>query len=190
MYKNFSTPVSKRRSANYRWWRTVHLMTGFLAALWLLAVSATGVLINHQESLGLTEMDVSNRYLPSHYRDEFHPEATRLNVVLADLHSGRFFGPRGNLIGDAVAFMIFLSIGTGVYSFFLRRSTNSTQQSENGHSAGGEGELAEQRTARPPVKQELEVGNKTNVLASFESKASQKRVVDKTSTITGEHAIL
>ena len=120
MYRNSSTSATKRRSANYRWWRAFHLITGFLVALWLLAMSATGVLINHQEGLGLTEMDVSNRHLPAHYTDEFHPETTRLSVVLADLHSGRFFGATGKLISDAVALMVFLSIGTGVYSFFLR----------------------------------------------------------------------
>ena len=135
MYRNSSASATKRRSANYRWWRAVHLITGFLVALWLLAMSATGVLINHQESLGLTEMDVSNRHLPAHYSDEFHPQTTRLNVILADLHSGRFFGARGNLISDAVALMVFLSIGTGVYSFFLRRSASATQAVENGYAA-------------------------------------------------------
>ena len=184
MYRNSSASATKRRSANYRWWRAVHLITGFLVALWLLAMSATGVLINHQESLGLTEIDVSNRRLPTHYSDEFHPQTTRLNVILADLHSGRFFGARGNLISDAVALMVFLSIGTGVYSFFLRRSASATQPVENGYAAE-ERRKPEERLVDPiPIKPALEVIDKTAVLTPSESTAPQKRAVAQASAIT------
>ena len=184
MYRNSSASATKRPSAHYRWWRAVHLITGFLVALWLLAMSATGVLINHQESLGLTEIDVSNRRLPTHYSDEFHPQTTRLNVILADLHSGRFFGARGNLISDAVALMVFLSIGTGVYSFFLRRSASATQPVENGYAAE-ERRKPEERLVDPiPIKPALEVIDKTAVLTPSESTAPQKRAVAQASAIT------
>ncbi len=184
MYRNSSASATKRRSANYRWWRAVHLITGFLVALWLLAMSATGVLINHQESLGLTEMDVGNRHLPAHYSDEFHPETTRLSVILADLHSGRFFGARGNLISDAVALMVFISIGTGVYSFFLRRSASATQPVENGIAAEERREPGRRLGDPIPIKPALEVIDKTAVLTPSESTAPQKRAVAQASAIT------
>ena len=189
MYRNSSTSATKRRSTNYRWWRAVHLITGILVALWLLAMSATGVLINHQESLGLTEMDVSNRHLPAHYTDEFHPETTRLNVVLTDLHSGRFFGARGKLISDAVALMVILSIGTGVYSFFLRRSASSAQQVENGYAAEGRRKPEERLVTHIPIKPALEVIDKTAVLTPSESTAPQKRAVAQASAITSERPL-
>ncbi len=189
MYRNSSTSATKRRSANYRWWRAVHLITGFLVALWLLAMSATGVLINHQESLGLTEMDVGNRHLPAHYSDEFHPATTRLSVILADLHSGRFFGARGNLISDAVALMVFISIGTGVYSFFLRRSASSAQQVENGYAAEERRKPEERLVAHIPIKPALEVIDKTAVLTASESTTPQKRAVAQASAITSERPL-
>ena len=189
MYRNSSASATKRRSANYRWWRAVHLITGFLVALWLLAMSATGVLINHQESLGLTEIDVSNRRLPTHYSDEFHPQPTRLNVILADLHSGRFFGARGNLISDAVALMVFLSIGTGVYSFFLRRSASATQPVENGYAAEERRKPDERLVAHIPVKPALEAIDKTPVLTASESISPRKRAVAQASAITSERPL-
>ncbi len=189
MYRNSSTSANKRRSANYRWWRAVHLITGFLVALWLLGMSATGVLINHQEGLGLTEMDVSNRHLPAHYTDDFHPETTRLSVVLADLHSGRFFGATGKLISDAVALMVFLSIGTGVYSFFLRRSASSVQQVENGYAAEERRKPDERLVAHIPVKPALEAIDKTPVLTASESISPRKRAVAQASAITSERPL-
>ena len=189
MYRNSSTSATKRHSAHYRWWRAVHLITGFLVALWLLAMSATGVLINHQESLGLTEMDVSNRHLPAHYTEEFHPRTTRLNVVLTDLHSGRFFGARGKLISDAVALMVVLSIGTGVYSFFLRRSASSAQQVEAGYAAEERRKPEERLVAHIPIKPALEVIDKTAVLTPSESTAPEKRAVAQASAITSERPL-
>ena len=189
MYRNSSTSATKRHSAHYRWWRAVHLITGFLVALWLLAMSATGVLINHQESLGLTEMDVSNRHLPAHYTEEFHPRTPRLNVVLTDLHSGRFFGARGKLISDAVALMVVLSIGTGVYSFFLRRSASSAQQVEAGYAAEERRKPEERLVAHIPIKPALEVIDKTAVLTPSESTAPEKRAVAQASAITSERPL-
>ena len=189
MYRNSSTSANKRRSANYRWWRAVHLLTGFLVGLWLLAMSATGVLINHQESFGLTEIDVSNRHLPAHYTDEFHIETTRLNVILADLHSGRFFGARGNLISDAVALMIFISLASGTYSFFLRRSAGSVQQVENGYAAEERRKPENRLVAHLPVKPALEVIDKTAVRTASESTAPQKRAVAQAGAITSERPL-
>ncbi len=112
---------AKRRYAGFRRWRAVHLVTGFVVALWLLLMALTGVLLNHQEEFGLLEAEIDNGYLPAHYTDEFHPETNRLNVVVADLHSGRFFGSGGRYIGDVVSLLIVISIFSGIYSYFLRR---------------------------------------------------------------------
>ena len=185
MYRNSSTIPTKRRGGSYRWWRAVHLLTGFLVGLWLLAMAATGVLINHQESFGLTEIDVSNRRLPAHYTDEFHPETTRLNVVLADLHSGRFFGARGNLISDAIALMIFISLASGTYSFFLRRSASSTQPAENGYAAE-ERRKREERLGDPlPIQPALDVIDETAALAPSAPTAPQERAVAQASAVSG-----
>ncbi len=185
MYRNSSTIPTKRRGRSYRWSRAVHLLTGFLVGLWLLAMAATGVLINHQESFGLTEIDVSHRRLPAHYTDEFHPETTRLNVVLADLHSGRFFGARGNLISDAIALMIFISLASGTYSFFLRRSASSTQPVENGYPAE-ERRKREERLGDPiPIQPALDVIDETAALAPSAPTAPQERAVAQASAVTG-----
>ncbi|MCP5118936.1 MAG: PepSY domain-containing protein, partial [bacterium] len=102
----------------------VHYLTGLIAAAWLMLMAATGVLINHQEEWGLIDVEVSNVWLPGHYTDEYRPEASPLNVVLADLHSGRFFGAQGKWIGDLAGVMLAISILTGAYCYWLRRRLN------------------------------------------------------------------
>lgn len=115
-----------------RRWRMVHIVSGFLVGVWLLMMAITGVLINHQATLGLDEIEVSNGYLPAHYSDEFHPASTRLLVILADLHSGRFFGENGRLISDLVGLLLVVSICSGFYSYLLRRRANHVGQQTNG----------------------------------------------------------
>ena len=122
---------------------------------------------------------------PPHYTDEFHPETTRLNVVLADLHSGRFFGARGNLISDAIALMIFISLASGTYSFFLRRSASSTQPVENGYPAE-ERRKREERLGDPiPIQPALDVIDETAALAPSAPTAPQERAVAQASAVSG-----
>ena len=129
---------ARRLNNAFRRWRAVHLLTGFVVALWLLLMALTGVLINHQEGLGFVETEVANRYLPDHYTDEFHPETTRFNVVLTDLHSGRFFGENGRLISDFIALLILISVASGVYSFSLRRRLSNRISIEFREPASGD----------------------------------------------------
>ena len=98
-----------------------HLATGLIGGLWLLSMAVTGVLINHQEELGLIDIAIPNSYLPSHYTDEFRPESNPLHVVLTDLHSGRFLGPWGSLTGDLIAAVLVIAVITGARSYWLRR---------------------------------------------------------------------
>ncbi len=102
--------------------RRTHLLSGLVAGLWLLMMAATGVVINHQEALGLHNIEVSNRLLPRHYADEFHPESNPAGVVISDLHSGRFFGPPGKLLGDAAALLLIISVLSGALYYLRRRS--------------------------------------------------------------------
>ena len=102
--------------------RRIHLLSGLVAGLWLLMMAVTGVVINHQEALGLHSIEVSNRLLPGHYADEFHPESNPLGVVISDLHSGRFFGSQGKLLGDAAALLLIISVLSGGLCYFRRRS--------------------------------------------------------------------
>lgn len=125
MQTNGNGIQGKKTRAAFQRWQGVHLATGVVVALWLVMMSLTGVAVNHQEDWALTEVEISNRYLPSHYTDEFHPETNRLNVVLTDLHSGRFFGAHGKLVSDAIALLVLISVGSGLYSYLLRRRAGS-----------------------------------------------------------------
>lgn len=114
----------------------VHVATALIAALWLLLIAVTGVLINHQDSLGLTEMEISDRYLPSYYRADVRTGATRLNIIITDLHSGRIFGSSGHLIGDVVALLIVVSIFSGFVSYRSKKKLGSSAgRRENGSSS-------------------------------------------------------
>ena len=125
------------------WLFKVHIATGLIAALWLLLIAVTGILINHQEELGLWDMAISDRYLPSYYRADARTGDTRLNVILTDLHSGRIFGVHGNLLGDLIALLLILSIISGSFCYGTKRrlinsNHNGEEKRRNAPHASGE----------------------------------------------------
>ncbi len=109
------------RSPAVRRWSRVHAVTGVMVGVWLLLMAVTGIAINHQEGLGLVNVHISNAWLPGHYTDEFHPDSTALHVVVADLHSGRFFGPYGRYVSDLVGVLLIVSVVSGFRARRLRR---------------------------------------------------------------------
>ena len=109
--------INGARFCSWRdWLYRVHVVTGLVAALWLLLIAVTGVLINHQESLGLLDVEISDRYLPSYYRADVRTGTTRLNILVTDLHSGRIFGARGQWVGDLIALLLVASLTSGALS--------------------------------------------------------------------------
>ena len=104
----------------------IHVVTGLAAAVWFFLMAVTGVLINHQESLGLLDAEISDRYLPGQYRADSRTGATRLNILLADLHSGRIFGSQGHWVSDLVALLLIVSLLTGFLSHRLKKRLQTT----------------------------------------------------------------
>lgn len=103
------------------WLYKVHVWTGLLAALWLLLVAVTGVLINHQEALGLSDIQISDQYLLDYYRPDYRTGTTPLAVLITDLHSGRIFGAQGHWVGDGIALLLILSLVTGTVSYWAKK---------------------------------------------------------------------
>ena len=99
----------------------VHVVTGVAAALWVLLLAVTGVMINHQESLGLLDAEISDEYLPGSYRADVRTGTTRLNIIVTDLHSGRFFGAHGTWLSDSIALFLFVSLASGTASYWIKR---------------------------------------------------------------------
>ena len=108
----------------------IHLVTGLAAAIWFLLVAVTGVLINHQESLGLLEAEISDRHLPGYYRADARTGTTRLNILITDLHSGRILGSRGHWVSDIVAVFLIVSLLTGLASHQLKKRLQTTNHRE------------------------------------------------------------
>ena len=99
----------------------IHVVMGLAAAVWFLLMAVSGVLINHQESLGLLDAEVSDRYLPDDYRADARTGTTRLNILITDLHSGRIFGSWGTWMSDIVALLLVVSLLTGFVSHRLKK---------------------------------------------------------------------
>lgn len=141
-----------RLKAAARRWRALHVGTGLVVGVWFVLMAVTGVLVNHQIDWGLDQVEISNHYLPDHYTDEFHPASTRLNVVLTDLHSGRFFGSWGKYISDVIALLVVISVVSGVYSFFLMRRANRLGAQANGLLVATARQQTSLATSPPPPK--------------------------------------
>lgn len=113
----------------------IHVLSALIVAAWLLMLALTGVAINHQEALGLTELQVSDSLLPGFYRADVRTGSTPLLIVLTDLHSGRIFGSYGYLLTDAIAMLVVLSAVSGLLSYRLRKKV--LQNSRSRASANG-----------------------------------------------------
>lgn len=113
------TAQQKHRNARIRFWRRVHLWSGLIAGIWLALIAVTGIALNHAEELGLFDETIANYWLPAGYTDEFHPELTMASTVVADLHSGRFFGEAGRWLGDLSGVALLVSICTGGYVYLV-----------------------------------------------------------------------
>ena len=117
----------------YRWrdrLYRVHLVTGLAAAAWFLLMALTGILINHQESFGLLDAEVSDRYLPGYYRSDIRTGTTRLNIIITDLHSGRILGSQGVWMSDLVAVLLIVSLLSGFVSNQMKKRLQAANSRE------------------------------------------------------------
>jgi len=119
--------------ALYRWrdrLYRIHVVTGLAAAVWFLLMALTGILINHQESLGLLDAEVSDRYLPGYYRSDARSGTTRLNIIITDLHSGRILGSQGAWMSDLVAVLLIVSLLSGFVSNQMKKRLQAASSRE------------------------------------------------------------
>jgi hypothetical protein len=108
----------------------LHVVTGLAAAVWFLLMAVTGILINHQESLGLLDAEVSDRYLPGYYRSDARTGTTRLNIIITDLHSGRILGSQGAWMSDLVAALLIVSLLSGYVSNRMKKRLQAANSRE------------------------------------------------------------
>jgi hypothetical protein len=117
----------------YRWrdrLYRVHVVTGLVAAAWFLLMALTGILINHQESLGLLDAEISDSYLPGYYRSDARTGTTRLNIIITDLHSGRILGSQGAWMSDLVAVLLIVSLLSGLGSNQMKKRLQAANSRE------------------------------------------------------------
>ncbi len=120
-------------STLYRWrdrLYRVHVVTGLAAAVWFLLLALTGVLINHQESFGLLDAEISDGYLPGYYRADARTGTTRLNIIITDLHSGRILGSQGHWMSDGVALLLVISLVSGYVSHRMKKRLQTANHRE------------------------------------------------------------
>lgn len=107
-----------------------HARLGAVAALFLLAITLTGLLLNHPEQTGLHQSEVSAEWVLDWYYGEvppgenattFRPASVPLSRLMLDLHTGHFFGLGGAVVMDLTAIALLLLIGSGLYNWVKRK---------------------------------------------------------------------
>jgi uncharacterized iron-regulated membrane protein len=100
-------------NSNGSWLRRIHFWLGVLAGLYFLFLALSGIALNHRSEWRMEEKTVSHRFLPSHYRPLDEGERTRLDIVIADLHSGLLLGKYGPRVNDFIALILVTSTLSG-----------------------------------------------------------------------------
>jgi len=119
------------------WVRRLHALVGLIAALNLLLLLGTGLLLQHRDVFRLDERMVSRRVLPRSYRPQDGEEGVRADIVTTDLHSGRLLGRTGALVLDAVTLGWFALLLSGLVMYTAGRRRNGNGGSGNGQTSGG-----------------------------------------------------
>ena len=115
----------------YRW----HRRLGITAALFVILLTITGVLLNHNASLNLQKAYIKNEWLLDWYNIDakqedasgFPEEIRTVDRVVLDIHTGRFFCEWGPYVMDGAALCLFLLAITGIY-MWSRRSLTLTKK--------------------------------------------------------------
>ena len=117
----------------YRW----HRRLGLCACIVIMVVAVTGVLLNHNASLGLHRVHIHHPWLLKLYdindvqeEDFGYPEVLTLDQVILDIHTGRFFGYLGRGLMDLTAIVMLLLAFSGV--FLWRSAKTRKRANKNG----------------------------------------------------------
>lgn len=107
-----------------------HARLGGIAALFILLVTITGLLLNHQELTGIHNSDVTAEWVLDWYYgsvpagedvNAFRPPSIPLSRLLLDVHTGRFFNVGGAVVMDLAAVALLLLVGSGIYNWVKRK---------------------------------------------------------------------
>ena len=103
----------------------LHWRVGIVAALFLLCLAVTGILLNHSRALGLHHVFLDNPIILSAYNmnvaEELRGRGISLEKFILDLHTGNLFGLSGKIISDIAALaLIFLTL-SGLYNLWTRK---------------------------------------------------------------------
>ena len=114
-------PLKIKRTLMFR----LHWRVGVVAALFLLCLAVTGILLNHSRTLGLHHVFLDNPIILSAYNmnvaEELRGRGISLEKFILDLHTGNLFGLSGKIISDIAALaLIFLTL-SGLYNLWMRK---------------------------------------------------------------------
>ena len=120
--------ISKVLRPLYRWHRRI----GMIAVLFVVVLSITGILLNHNAQLDLNKTKVTSSWLLALYGMDDQPmsefgypaETLTADRIILDIHTGRFFGKFGPLVMDLVAIALLFLSATGSYMWWKRSKKN------------------------------------------------------------------
>lgn len=107
-----------------------HARVGIMATLFILAITVTGIILNHPQLFGIEGSNVTANWVLNHYYGavpvgevaaEFRPPSVPLSRVMLDLHTGKFFGLSGTVVTDIAAIALLLLVVSGVYNWIKRK---------------------------------------------------------------------
>lgn len=115
----------------YRWHRRV----GITAAVLVVIISITGLILNHNTSLGLHKDFITSKWLLEWYgydpNAKYSGEVLTVDQIILDIHTGRFFGSFGTYVMDAAAIAFIILAGSGVYMWYRRLPASKQKRKRN-----------------------------------------------------------
>lgn len=119
----------------YRW----HRALGVVSVVFVIVLSITGILLNHNAKLGLNTSIISSEWLlnlydidPEAVSDFGYPtEVLTVDRIILDIHTGRAFGVFGPIVMDGVAIILLLLSFSGIYMWAKRKRQKKDNKKRN-----------------------------------------------------------
>ena len=107
-------------------WFMLHWRIGLAAAVFILIIAITGILLNHSRAMGLHHISLDHPLILSAYNMDVPAElrggeGVSLEKIILDLHTGKLFGIPGTIISDMAALALIFLTGSGLYNLWRRK---------------------------------------------------------------------
>ena len=117
---------------NLRFLYRLHRKLGIVTALFIVILSVTGIMLNHNAQFGLNKQFITSQWILKLYGKEqqtysesgYPTNNLTADQIILDIHTGRILGKFGPFFMDIIAVLLIILSGTGLFIYIKKARKN------------------------------------------------------------------